>query len=310
MAFYVAPISNGLGDLIVSIPILQALIKTDEPTYLIMRSPAQSGLSNRIEGLAGSIKESEFDESTLKPTDKYFNFRDHPLQSDYIWGSEEFEAKYPGYKINDVLIEICREWGIDVDFENLVTLPFKHRSESENRIVFVPGSAGLFKCWPIEHWIRLHDLFDKQGEEVVIVGQPERSADVRALIEYGAKHVPTPTLEDAVDVISSAMCSIAVDTGLMHMSVHQGVPTVAIFRYNTMFMRPYKNKRPLVAPVCPAVCREREFADAPNERLRFPVWQLWEPLTCALENQQEHCLYQITPEMVMGEVRAFMAERV
>jgi len=298
MAFYVAPISQGLGDLIVSIPILQSLIKTGEPTYLIMRSPAQSGLSDRIEGLAGSIKETEFDKTQLAPDDHFFNFRDHPLQSDHIWGSEEFETKYPGYKINDVLSRICREWGIEANFENLVPVPFKQREEAKGRIVFLPGSAGLFKCWAAAYWIKLHRLLTEEGREVLVVGQPERSDVVREVLEYGMKHIETPTLEDAVDVLSSAAGTIAVDTGLMHVSVHQNTPTVAIFRYNTMFMRPYKHQRSLVGPLCPAACRDREFAGAPNERLDYQVWELWEPLTCALDNISERCLSQITPDMV------------
>ena len=70
MANYLAPVANGLGDLIVSLPALQALIKTGEPTYLVTRSPFQEGLEARIAGLAGSIREIDFDTAKRKADDE------------------------------------------------------------------------------------------------------------------------------------------------------------------------------------------------------------------------------------------------
>lgn len=303
MAFYLAPISNGLGDLIVSIPILQTLIETGEPTYLVMRSPAQEGLTSRLEGLAGAIKESDFDPKSISTSDMFYNFRDHPLQSDYVWGSKEFEAHYPGYRINEVLKGICTDFGIEVDFETLRPLQFKKKSECEDRIAFLPGSAGLFKCWPSSHWIDLSQRLQTLGLQPFVVGQPERCLVVQELIEHGLEHIPTPELVDAIDVLSSSKCVIAVDTGLMHASVHQGVPTVGLFRYNTMFMRSYERVRSLVGPLCAEACMEREFAGAPNEKLKYPVWEFWEPLTCALDDVAERCMTQISPAMVEDAVR-------
>ena len=306
MAYYLAPVSNGLGDLIVTIPILHALIKSGHETYLIMRSPAQYGLSDKIEGLAGSIKESEFKPEELKAGDRYFNFRDHPLQSSSIWGSKEFNDLYPGYKILDVLKGICRDFQIDCDF-SLQPLSFHKRQDLSQTVIFIPGSAGHFKCWPEKHWLTLAQLLEEQGIPVLVIGEPERCQIVANVIEAGLPHEPTPVIGDALDLISSAKAVVAVDTGLMHLSVHQGVPTVSIFRYNNMFMRPYKHVRSLVGPVCPAVCLEREFADSPNEKLAYPVWQLWEPLTCALEDEKERCLYGITPQAVFNELKELLS---
>lgn len=310
MAYYLAPISNGLGDLIVSIPILQALIKTGEPTYLVMRSPAQDGLNSRLEGLAGAIKETDFEPDRIASSDTFFNFRAHPLQSDFIWGSKEFEEHYPGYTINDVLKGICKDFGIEVNFEVLKPLKFHRRPELSERIAFIPGSAGLFKCWPSAHWIELAARLSLDGLEVFVIGQPDRCAVVQEILDHGIDHVPTPELVDAIDVLSSSACAIAVDTGLMHAGVHQGVPTVGIFRYNKMFMPRYKHVRSFVGPVCAEACMEREFAGAPNEKLKYPVWEFWEPLTCSLENVSERCMSQITPEMVGDAVRHLYAEQV
>jgi hypothetical protein len=85
MAVYVAPISSGLGDLIVSLPVVQALIDSGEETYLVCRSARQQGFSERIRGLAGELNEEEIDLIKFKEGDRYVNLRDHPLQKNYIW---------------------------------------------------------------------------------------------------------------------------------------------------------------------------------------------------------------------------------
>ena len=57
MAHYLAPLSNGIGDLIVSLPVVQGLIDSGYETYLITRSNMQEELVDRIEGLSGSVSE-------------------------------------------------------------------------------------------------------------------------------------------------------------------------------------------------------------------------------------------------------------
>ena len=56
---YVAPISFGLGDLVVSLPVVQALItqarRTGGETWLVARSSAQTKLAERIEGLGLTV---------------------------------------------------------------------------------------------------------------------------------------------------------------------------------------------------------------------------------------------------------------
>ncbi len=313
MAYYLAPIANGLGDLIVSLPALQALIKTGEPTYLIMRSPRQDW-ADLIDGLAGGIRECDFDASTLTERDTYFNLRAHPLQADYIWGSEEFERKYPGFQINDVLKGICRDYGIPADFDNLTPLAFNKRHEFKNKVVLIPGSGGIVKCWPAKQWVDLSGYLVQDGYEVIVVGKPEQSEIVQALVDTELDYVATPEMRDAIDVISSSACVVAVDTGLMHLAVNQGIPTVALFRYNTMFSREYKQARSLVARMCDAECIKREYSEVPNKMLEYAwdvgSYEYWGTWRCAVEDEQERCMTTITPATVRDSVVQLLGERV
>lgn len=313
MAYYFAPIANGLGDLIVSLPALQALIKTGEPTYLIIRSPRQEW-PDLIDGLAGGIRECDFDPTSLTDRDTYFNLRAHPLQADYIWGSEEFEKKYPGFRINDVLKGICKDYGIDADFDRLIPLSSRNREEFKNKVVMIPGSGGIVKCWPAKQWVELASLLVENGQEVLVVGKPEQSEIVKALVDRQLDYFPTPDMRDALDVISSSACVIAVDTGLMHLAVNQGISTIALFRYNTMFSRDYKHARSLVARMCDAECVRREYSEVPNKMLEY-AWDVgsheyWGTWRCAVEDEQERCMTTITPVMVRDSLMQLLGERI
>ena len=69
MAHYLAPLSNGIGDLIVSLPVVQGLIDCGYETYLITRSSIQEQLIDRVEGLSGSVSEEAFSPKNLSKTD-------------------------------------------------------------------------------------------------------------------------------------------------------------------------------------------------------------------------------------------------
>src|SRR5271170_1730256 len=101
MTFYFAPMGEGLGDVVVGMPIIRALTKMG-PTVLVQRSPRQLGISELVTGLAGVVREADFDPQRLTARDRYYNLRSHRLQKDYFWGGPEFASDYPGFLINDI----------------------------------------------------------------------------------------------------------------------------------------------------------------------------------------------------------------
>jgi len=314
-SIYFAPIANGLGDLIVCLPAIQWLVSTGIPTHLVIRSPEQAGLSSQIAGLAGTIDEVALDADALPPGALYINMRAHPLQKDHIWGSVEFESKYPGYKITEVLKGISADWQISADYDHLQPLSHKSVDECAGKVLLVPGSAGRAKYWPAHYWSELAALLAHDGMECVVIGQPDKSDIVAELI--GSAHLPhfaTPTLVDALDAISSARAVVAVDTGLMHMAVHQGVPTVALFRSNTMFLRPLAYCRNLIAPACDPRCIAQEFAAVPNQMLTYDkgneTYTYWKTWDCLVHDQPTHCMSQIAVAQVHAAVAELMLQPV
>ncbi|MBI5175925.1 MAG: hypothetical protein HY986_23775 [Candidatus Melainabacteria bacterium] len=112
--------------------------------------------------------------------------RAHPLQADYIWGSAEFESKYPGYKIIDPLKGISADWRIGADFDSLEPLSHKTVAACRDKVLLIPGSAGRVKYWPARHWFALARELEKDDLDCLVLGQPEKSDIVAELTGLAA----------------------------------------------------------------------------------------------------------------------------
>ncbi len=303
MTIYFAPIARLLGDLVVSFPPLQKLIN-DNDVCLVLRSPAQEGLAQRIPGLGGSINESEFLKLALPDESKFYNLRAHKLQTDFLWGSAEFYLKYPNYGIADVIKDICDDFGISHGQEELLPLHSIPRNDCVNKVLLIPGTAAPFKRWPNRSWMQLYVILKSMGVAVVMIGEPRYNSQISELMHLGMPWVATPLLSDALDAVSSARAVVSVDTGLMHLSVHQGQNTIALFRQNTMFLREYPHVRYLVASECQRECREKEFDFCPNGKTLFQdfasdkIFEYWSNLRCTQGNDSI-CMSAIAVESVI-----------
>jgi hypothetical protein len=294
---YIAPVSWGLGDLIVSLPAVQALIAEGRQTFLVVRSPLQEGVAERIPGLCGAIAEDQlpFDLGD----DTYINLRDHPLQRDYWWGGPEFRALYPTLLINDILAIICGHFGLQANFDALLPVRHERRKEIENKVVFVAGSDGDHKCWPAANWLSLSQIVGR--ENIVLLGQPESSPAVQELIGKGLNWVETRTVQEAIDAVSTARAVVGVDTGLTHIAVQQRVPTITLFRHDPVFFRPYAYSKAVVAPACSPSCEVIKGQPQYHDVVSFRKWT--PPVVHCTIDEQQRCMTKITPQAVSEELR-------
>ena len=299
---YIAPVSWGLGDLIVSLPAVQGLIAAGYETTLVTRSSLQEGLASRIDGLFGSVREEDLpgtepgSAAFQAASTTYFNLRNHPLQTDHWWGSPEFEAAHGPLSINEILAAICQDLDIPANFSQLQPLLHGENPSTNGKILLLAGSDGPFKCWPTQNWIELQKRLAALGQEVVVLGQPENSAEVKALVDHGLHWIPTPTLADCVDAISSARAAVGIDTGLMHVAVQQGIATVALYRANPIYVRPYPHVKVLTAPECAQECIDKSLGIAINQMtdladLSPGTW------TCDITNR---CMQSINVDEVLN----------
>jgi len=291
---YLAPVSFGLGDLVVSLPALQALIDSGHETWLVTRSPVQAELAQRIGGLAGCIAEDAFD-----PTDRaarFVDLRAHPLQTDYWWGSPAFEQAYPGWRINDIVGQICSDFGITADFTRPVPLTSVARPELGETVVFVMDSDGATKRWPTERWVSLASMLGRRGIGVRALTRDERDGPGGV----GAACAPTPG--DVVDVLSSARAVVGVDSGPTHVAVQQATPTVTICRRSNVYLRPWPHTRAVLGEPCDPACVAAELEYAYNDHIELSGFE-WKPRSCPAEGR---CLEAVQPHHVMDALEQLL----
>jgi hypothetical protein len=296
---YIAPISFGLGDLIVSLPAIQALITEHQPgeTWLVARAAGQVALADRIAGLGGCVHEDVFDPA--RADGRFLDLRDHALQRDYWWGSPEFDRAVGTLSINEILARICADFGISADYSQPVPLLARRtRPEVRDAVLFVTESDAT-KRWAPERWADLTQRVRDSGNDVRMVTRDQPVADMSGT---GIDAIRAPTPGDAVDVLTSCRAVVGIDTGLTHIAVQQGTPTVGIYRDRAVYFRPWPHCRAVVGDRCDESCQSIERAYAYNAQVSSPG-SAWQPRSCPVGAR---CLENVRPADVIDALRELL----
>jgi len=99
-------------------------------------------------------------------------------------------------------------------------------------VVMLHAASRASKRWPGERWVELGRLLAGQGNAVVFPGgtDDERADAARlAAAVPGALAAPAMDLVEAAALLGHASAVAGVDTGLTHLAVALGVPTVGIY---------------------------------------------------------------------------------
>jgi hypothetical protein len=262
---FIAPVSFGLGDLVVSLPVVQAAVsaggRSGTETWLVTRSASQAALAERVSGLAGTVAEGDV---AARLSEDFIDLRDHPLQRDYWWGSPEFAAAYGPLSINEIVARIGADLGVVGDFSAPVPLAIQDRPDAEGLVLFVADPDGTAKRWAPERWVELAAALGRRGLGVAVVTRGEGG---NPLVDRGLAGLVAATPGDAVDALSACRAVVGVDTGLTHIAAQQGTPTVTLSRIPAVYFRDWHHTRLVTGSACDPVCQEAEGEYAYNQRV-------------------------------------------
>ncbi len=274
---FIAPVSFGLGDLVVSLPVVQAAVSAGERSgtevWLVTRSPGQAALAQRIRGLAGTVAERDL---ALGPSDELIDLRDHPLQRDYWWGSPGFAAAHGSLSINEIIARIGADLGVVADLSAPAALESRPRPDADGLVVLVSGAHSATKQWPPDRWVALAAALGRRGLDCAVVTQ---GGGRNHLVERGLAEIIAASPGEAVDVLSACRAVVGVDTGLTHIAAQQGTPTVTICRTPAVYFRAWDHTRLVAGAACAPECRRVEEAYAYN-RLVMLTGALPAPRVC------------------------------
>jgi len=137
----------------------------------------------------------------------------------------------------------------------------------------------------------------------MVLGEPSRSSVVAELIDLGAPWIATATIQDAIDVISSAKAVLSVDTGLHHIAVTQGIPTVAFYQGYPLYYRERPNCYPLFSKPCPISCLQDLECAAPNLKLEYSAFAWFDgTFGKCLAAPGTSCMDSIEPQAVLSRL--------
>lgn len=102
------------------------------------------------------------------------------------------------------------------------------------RIALAPGAHHATKRWPVVRYAQLaHDLTQKHGKSVVLVGGPADVEICTAVAEASGVEVVRAdgslSIEATVRVLDTCQAIITNDSGVMHLASARQIPVVAIF---------------------------------------------------------------------------------
>jgi hypothetical protein len=293
---FLAPVSFGLGDLVVSLPAIQALIVDNPPVWLVARAPAQRLLAARIEGLAGVVDEAAL---SLCAGDRVIDLRDHPLQCNHWWGSAAFEAEYGPMDINSILQRICADFGIHADFGRPTPLQANARTDLDRTILLINETDGIHKSWGRDRWTTLASLLGADGHRVAQLTRGD-AAPASESLDVPAVVARTPP--EVVDVLAGCRGVVGIDTGPTHIAVQQGRPTVTICRRTSVYVRPWPHSAALRGDDCTPRCVAAEGSYAYNRTVSLRDFR---PPARACPSERA-CLAGVRPEDAVNLLRTLL----
>lgn len=105
-------------------------------------------------------------------------------------------------------------------------------SQDPLAIALVPGTGGVGKAWPSEHFSALARQTADRGLPVTVVwgpGQRELAGSIVARAGPGVTLAPATSLLELAALLARCAAVVGGDTGPVHLAASLGVPTVAIF---------------------------------------------------------------------------------
>ncbi len=141
------------------------------------------------------------------------------------WRAEEHER--------DRWCRLLSWYGVPADPRDLGLPRPAAVSPAPGAVVLHPGAGSPARCWPVERYAAVAAELRRSGRRVVVTGGPlEHDLTARLAKLAGLPDTDVlgaPPLERLAALVADASAVVSGDTGIAHLAVAQGTPSVTLF---------------------------------------------------------------------------------
>jgi len=214
-----------------------------------------------------------------------------------VWNRPGLLADYPDLTSHYIAEIFCRLARIETDYVRTES-PTKEPPVAVPAVLLSTGGNRTAKLWPAVYWLEVAAWLREQHIEVGLLGPPaERRATYHAeevdnaLLQTGVVDLRGRlSLPEVAGALRNARAFVTVDSGLLHLAVAVGTPTIGLFGASPvrLWAPPVACAR-ILEPSDPcSLCEENHFRN----------------LDCLLPVHQ--CMRSVEPSRVIQELQAVL----
>jgi len=234
---------GGLGDTLLTIPLLRALRRAHPDTSLHFAGVREFAEVLHAHGAVDEVLSSEdvaaWSLATASGAAARRRLRRHSLIVADDPALAVLRASGPEVRVLDLAVrtadpfglQLARSAGVEPRWPDDSWLAPPRPQPVGGPVVLAPGSGGRHKCWPRERWVELAHSLGARGERIaVVVGPAEIERDDPRRWPWGASvtFVAEPVVGLA-HTLRKARAFVGNDSGPSHLAACVGVPTIVLF---------------------------------------------------------------------------------
>jgi heptosyltransferase-1 len=140
------------------------------------------------------------------------------------------------HAINRNRLLVAKSMNYEIDQNNIsFSYNFKKDQTDPHSIVFITGTSNVQKKWPLEYWIKLAGLFERNNYKIFLPwGSVKEYEECLAIYDHttNCEILEKMNIDQLAKKIASSLFAIGVDTGLTHLASSLDIPTIGIYTFS------------------------------------------------------------------------------
>ena len=158
------------------------------------------------------------------------------------------------FEVND-MFSMLHIFGIKTAYPHRFNMPGDPLKRKRPYIIYFTGASTRDKCWPTEYFSDLiRDMAERYSnhDHLVLEGiqKWERAEPVLQPLreKENAGAIPADTVEETTSLLKGASLLVSNDTGIRHIAIVSGTPTVGIFHHDPFRYWPRYQRHDIIIP--------------------------------------------------------------